>query len=118
MNSTKKFQRLEARFERLKAGLAQVGPIQVGTITRRMDRRRSATAPGGWVERGPYYQWTWKERGKTRTRNLRPAQARLWAKAIKNQRKLEKIILSMREVSLKMLEETVPTPSRRRGKAK
>jgi len=115
MLSTKKLQNLQLRYERLKAKLVLIGPIQVGTITRRMDRRRSTTAPGGWVERGPYYQWTWKERGKTVTRNLSAQQARVYGNAIKNQRKMEKILLQMRELSLKILEETVPTPQKRQG---
>lgn len=108
MGSTKKLQQLEERYERLLGKLSHTGLIQVGSITRRIDRRRSATAPGGWVERGPYYQWTWKERGKTRTRNLSPPRARAWGRAIKNQRRLEKIVLEMRELSLRILEESVP----------
>lgn len=105
MTSTKQLQKLEERYEKLRARLSRTGLIQVGSITRRMDRRPSATAPGGWVERGPYYQWTWKERGKTRTRNLSPPRARAWGRAIKSQRRLEKIILEMRELSLRILEE-------------
>ena len=114
MPSTNKQQKLQARFEKLRAQLSKAGLIQVGTITRRMDRRRSDSAPGGWVERGPYYQWTWKEKGKTRTRNLSAARARAWGKAIQNQRKLEKILLAMRELSLKILEETVPSDQKRK----
>lgn len=102
--SSKKAEQLQARYERLKAKLTQLGPIAVGSITRRMDRRRSASAPGGWVERGPYYQWTWKEKGKTRTRNLNAEQARVIGRAIKNHRQLEKIILQMRDVSHKLHE--------------
>lgn len=114
MPSTKKLRKLDERYEILRAQLSKIGLIQVGTITRRMDRRRSESAPGGWVERGPYYQWTWKERGKTRTRNLSAARARAWGKAIQNQRKLEKILLEMREISLKILEETVPSDQKRK----
>ena len=108
MASTKKLPKLRERYEELRGKLSETGLVQVGTITRRMDRRRSATAPGGWIERGPYYQWTWKERGKTRTRNLSPERSRAWRAAIKNHRRLEKIILEMRKVSLKILEQSVP----------
>jgi hypothetical protein len=95
--TTKKIEKLQARYDALKVRLEAIGPIMVGTITKRMDRRRSDTAPGGYVVRGPYYQWTWKEKGKTRTRNLTPQQARV--------RKLMKIVLRMRDVSLKILQE-------------
>ena len=103
--TTKKIEKLQARYDALKARLEEIGPITVGSITKRMDRRPSDTAPGGYVERGPYYQWTWKEKGKTRTRNLTPQQARIYGRAIKNHRKLMKIVLQMREVSLKILQE-------------
>lgn len=106
MPSTTKLERLEKRYKKLCAKLSETGLIQVGSITRRMDRRPSVAAPGGWIERGPYWQWTWKERGKTRTRNLSPERARAWARAIKNKRRLEKIMLEMRETSLKILEES------------
>ena len=88
----------------------------VGTVTRRIDQRRSPTAPGGYVERGPYHQWTWKEKGKPRTRNLSPARARAWTQAVKNQRRLEKILLELRKVLLAILEETIP-PAAARPKA-
>jgi hypothetical protein len=103
--TTKKIEKLQARYDALKVRLEAIGPIMVGTITKRMDRRRSDTAPGGYVVRGPYYQWTWKEKGKTRTRNLTPQQARVYGQAIKNHRKLMKIVLRMRDVSLKILQE-------------
>lgn len=110
MVSTKNLDKLRARYEKLRVKLARVDLIQVGTITQRMDRRRSPKAPGGWIQRGPYYQWTWKEQGKTRTRNLSAGQARRWAKAIRNHRELQKIILAMREVSFRILQEIAPKP--------
>ena len=117
MKSTNKLERLRERYQQLRRQLSKTGLIQVGTITRRMDRRRSPSAPGGWVERGPYYQWTWKEKGKTRTRNLSATQARAWRKAIQSQRTLEKLLLRMRELSLRILQETVPSsPAQPTGK--
>ena len=56
-------------------------------------------AKGEMQERGPYYQWTFKEAGETRTVNLTHEQARLWAKAIVSYRKLKKIVDEMRRVS-------------------
>jgi len=102
--TTKKMKKLQDRYNTLKARLEAIGPIMVGSITKRMDRRPSKTAPEGYVERGPYYQWTWKEKGKTRTRNLTPEQAKIYQQAIDNNRKLNKIVLQMRQVSLKILE--------------
>lgn len=102
--TVKKLKTMQARYEILKTRLGKIGLMQVGTITRRMDRRPSATAPGGYTERGPYYQWTWKEKGKTRTRNLSARQSRAYGQAIRNHRKLERIVLEMRELSQEILE--------------
>jgi len=95
---------LLSRYERLKSSVAALGLVQIGSIAKRIDQRR---APRGRLRRwGPYYQWTFKEGGKTRTVNLTAQQAREWAKAIRNQRRLEKIARDMRQVSLRILKET------------
>jgi len=109
--------KLRDRYQRLKASVAALGLVQIGTVTQRMDRRPDAS--GRVRERGPYYQWTFKAAAKTRTVNLTREQARLWSQAIGNQRKLEKTIAEMRSVSLRILEETttgVPRRGSKRGK--
>ena len=104
MPEKKNVVRLRERYERLKASVPGLGLVQIGSITERIDRRPNAK--GEMQEWGPYYQWTFKAVGKTRTVNLTREQARLWAKAIASHRKLEKIVDDMRSVSLRILRET------------
>jgi hypothetical protein len=114
MSEKKSVKKLLERYERLKASVAALGLVQIGTVTQRMDRRPDAS--GRLRERGPYYQWTFKAAAKTRTVNLTREQARLWSQAIRNHRKLEKTIAEMRRVSLRILEETTTGVPRRGGK--
>jgi len=101
------------RYERLKASIATVGLIQIGTLTRRLDRR--ADASGRVVERGPYYQWTFKEKGKTRTVNLSAEQAPQWKRAIANRRRLQKIEAQMLTLSSEILRATTVGVATRKG---
>ena len=111
MSETKKVEKLRERYQRLQAEVAALGLVQSGTLTERVDRRPNAR--GEMQERGPYYQWTFKEAGKTRTVNLTREQAAAWALAIANDRKLRTILEEMRAVSLHLLQETTPrVPSR------
>jgi hypothetical protein len=102
---------LRARYERLKASVGALGLVLIGSVSERIDRRTDAQ--GRVREWGPYYQWTFKEGGKTRTVNLTREQAAVWTKAIRNHRKLEKILEELRKVSLKILEETTEGVVRR-----
>jgi hypothetical protein len=116
MSEKKSVEKLLERYERLKASIAALGLVQIGTVSERMDRRPNAQ---GHVEaRGPYYQWTFKVAAKTRTVNLTREQARQWVEAIQNHRRLEKTIAEMRSVSLRILQETtLGVPARgNRGK--
>jgi hypothetical protein len=103
MKTKQTIQRLQQRYEMLKAKIAHIGLIQVGTITKRVDRRDSPTSPGGKRDYGPYYQWTFKRSGKTVTKNLTKYQAKEYGKAIANYRNLQKNIIEMRKISLKIL---------------
>ena len=109
--------RWKQRYQTLQDRLQNVGLLLVGTITRRFDRRPDPHAPGQFKTHGPYYQWTFKDRGKTQTVNLTAAQARLFGQAIRNHRALEKTLLEMRTLSRKILHETtegVPKRTRRK----
>ena len=117
MRDDERTRRWELRFEAAKKKNAGLGLVLTGTITARMDRRADPRHPRRMIERGPYYQWTFKERGKTRTVNLSAQQAKVFGQAIRNQRKLEQIALEMRDLSLKILQaRTVGV--RKRGAAK
>ena len=103
----------KSRYETLKTRIGRLGLVLVGTITQRIDRRPDPNASGGLKEYGPYYQWTFKEKGKTKTVNLTAPQAREYGKAIRNHRSLEHMILEMRGLSLKILQATTEgVPSR------
>jgi len=104
MPEAKTVERLRGRYERLKASIGRLGLVQSGSVSERIDRRPDAR--GRLVERGPYYQWTFKAAGKTRTVNLTRSQAARWAGAIRNHRRLGKIVGEMRSVSLRILKRT------------
>jgi len=117
MRDDEKIRRWELRFEAVKSKVADLGLLLTGTITPRMDRRPDPRHPRCMIERGPYYQWTFKEKGKTRTVNLSAQQAKVFGRAIRNQRKLEEIMLEMRDLSLKILQaQTVGVRKRRSAK--
>jgi hypothetical protein len=106
MGTSKGVRSLREKYRRLQEELAQVGLIALGTITPRTivkphpeDKRRKKTY-------GPYYQWTYKLQGKTVTVNLTKDQAVEFQKAIDNQRRLERILKKMLELSGTILQST------------
>jgi len=50
---------------------------------------------------GPYYQWSYKLRGKTVSRRLTPEQAKLCEEWLENHHRLKNIIRKMETLSLK-----------------
>lgn len=117
MKTNKTIQKLQKRYDRLKSKIMDISLVQVGTITKRIDRRDSPTSPGSKREYGPYYQWTFKRCGKTVTVNLTRHQAKEYGKAIANHQKLQKTIIEMREISLKILQADTEGVSRRKTRA-
>lgn len=75
-----------------------------GTISERRIVRDNPNAAGETKTYGPYYQWTWKQKGKTVTVNLTKSQAQTYQRAIENHRKMERIVGQMRRLSLEILE--------------
>jgi len=108
-------QRMEKRYARLSARLAKLGPVLQGTITERTIRRDDPNEPGGHKTYGPYYQWTFKRRGKTVTVNLSRSQAKHYQRAIDNHRKLEETTQKMRELSHQILEKTTTGVAKRKA---
>ncbi len=98
-------QRLRRRFERLAAGLGKSGWILLGTIHERRIPKPDNTAETADTY-GPYYQWTFRQKGRTVTVNLSASQARAFRRAIQRQRKLEAILAQMRALSRQYLEAT------------
>lgn len=97
----------ENRYRQLAAQLADIGMISAGTLTRRYTR---CTSPGCKCRadppqpHGPYWQWTRKIDGKTVTRRLTPAEAKLYHEWIANDRRLRRIIDQMRTTAAKAAE--------------
>ena len=107
---------MERRYRQLAARLAKLQVMVQGTITERTIERELAAAPGKKKVYGPYYQWTFKQKGKTVTVNLAIKQAQAYQRAIEEHRKMENIVNEMRQLSLKILEmKTVGVVKRKRG---
>jgi len=106
MERQKEVNAMRQRYARLASRLAKTGPIAQGTITERTIERPDPAEPGKMKRFGPYYQWTFKEKGKTVTVNLSKAQVRPYQRAIDTHRKMEKALNEMRALSLRILENT------------
>lgn len=97
----------ENRYRQLAGQLADIGMISAGTLTRRYTR---CTSPGCKCRadppqpHGPYWQWTRKIDGKTVTRRLSTAEAKLYREWITNDRQLRRIIDQMRTTAAKAAE--------------
>jgi hypothetical protein len=115
MAEAKKAAVLRAQYARLAGALGRPGLLLQGTIGERTIRRAVAGVEKSY---GPYYQWTWKERGKTVTVNLSAAQRNAFERAIKNQRKLEATLERLRELSRRILELTTTGVPRRTSRKK
>ncbi|MBN1472609.1 MAG: hypothetical protein JW925_12575 [Syntrophaceae bacterium] len=87
------------RYEQLKKMIGDVEYILKGTITDRYYDLGGKTC-------GPYYQWTFKEGGKTKTVNLSKEQNEEYGKAIRNYKKIKEILKEMEEISLQILDMT------------
>lgn len=96
-------ERLRRRLKRLAAQLGRTGCVLVGTIRPRWIPGRHGKSP---KPLGPYYQWTFKERGKTVTVNLAASQVKLFQQAIDRQRRAEELLAEMRDLSRQYLEAT------------
>ena len=94
----------ERRYRELAGKLAEIGLIASGSITRRSTR---CGTPGCHCHadppqlHGPYFQWTAKVNGKTVTRRLSEAEARIYEEWIANDRQLRAVITEMREIAAK-----------------
>ena len=106
---------IRRRFRRLAKELGRAEWILQGTIRpRRIPARRAGTASVRLY--GPYYQWTFKDAGKTVTVNLSAAQNRACQQAIRRQRRIETMLAQMRALSRQYLESTIQGVVRRKHK--
>ncbi len=116
MKKEKKLDVLRRRYAQTRRHLAPTGWLLQGTITERTIRREDPERPGKHKVYGPYYQWTWKQKGKTVTVNLTPSQAQAYRQAIGNNQALEETLREMRSLSLNVLEATTPGVKKRRSR--
>lgn len=107
---------LERRYAKLVERLGKTALILQGTITERTILRADLQDPRREKAYGPYYQWTFKQTGKTTTVNLTASQAKAYQKAIDNHHGMAKIIQQMRDLSLRILEETTVGVKRRKAR--
>ena len=95
------------RYRELAAQLQDVGYIAAGSITRRHTRCANTNCRCHGEPphmHGPYWQWTAKVDGKTVTRRLNEAEAKLYQEWVANDRQLRAIITQMRQVAAKATE--------------
>ncbi|MBI4372054.1 MAG: hypothetical protein HY552_07130 [Elusimicrobia bacterium] len=96
------------RYDRLRRSLARIGFVCKGSmIKRHMPCGRSGcrcvAGPSHW--HGPYFQWTWKVKGKTVSVRLTAQQAKLMSGYVLNDRRLRRVVDEMRDLSLKVVQE-------------
>ena len=98
-------QRLDAEYAELKQQLLEIGFALQGSLTERWMECGKATCAcreDDGSRHGPYFQWSWKVGGKTKSVFLNPEQAMLCKEWIANNRRLERIVKRMRSISLRM----------------
>jgi len=91
-------------YEALKEALRRLGYVRPGSLVRRFmpcgkPSCRCMSDPP--TLHGPYYQWTLRVGGKTKTVRLTEDQARLCEEWIANHRKLKGIVRRMKAMSLR-----------------
>ncbi len=116
MKNNQSLDAMQRRYESLKKRLGNIGLVLQGTITQRNIVRDDPEKPGRKKVLGPYYQWTFKEKGKTTTVNLTASQANIYQKAINNYRKMIDISRKMINISLEICEKSTIGVKKRKSK--
>ena len=94
---------LQAEIKQLKAALVEIGIVLRGSVT---ERYMPCGRPGCRCQakpaalHGPYFQWTTKVDGKTKTVRLRPEEVPLYREWIANGRRLDQIIRNWEQTGL------------------
>jgi hypothetical protein len=98
-------------YQRLQAQLGQTSWICHGTLVARPLVRQ---VRGRKIQKGPYYLWTSKVKGRTVSVALSKTQYRLLAQAIANHRQLQKTLERMHAFTLRMVLKKVPGVRKRK----
>ena len=86
----------------LKQELEQLSYFCKGTVLERMmkcGQQRCACHQDPSKRHGPYFEWTYKEKGKTVNRRLRPEEVPIYETATQQYRKLQSVLKRMEQVS-------------------
>ena len=89
-------------FAGLKQELDKVTYFCKGTVLKRMmkcGQQRCACHQDPAKRHGPYFEWTYKENGRTVNRRLRPEEAPVYQAATQQYRKLQSVLKQMERVS-------------------
>lgn len=90
------------RFQDLKADLAQIAYFSKGTVLARMVKCGRPKCPCGSNPKkrhGPYFEWTYKENGKTVNVRLTPEAAPIFQNASKQYRTLKSTLARLEKFS-------------------
>lgn len=105
----------KAKFKALKREVLTLGFARPGSLVRRwMPCGNPACRCMAQPPRlhGPYYQWTYKVRGKTKTLRLSEEHARLCQEWCRNHKRLKRLVRQMEHVSLKETDRALGAISR------
>lgn len=94
------------RFQELKNELAQLEFFSKGTVLARMMKCGKIQCPCHTKpakRHGPYYEWTYKVRGKTVNVRLDPEAAPIYQAAVQQNRKLKSILIRLEKLSRQAL---------------
>lgn len=106
------------RFRELKAGLLRIGYFSKGTVLARRMKCGKPKCPcqsDPNKRHGPYYEWTYKENGKTVNVRLTAESAPLFQEAGRQYRQLKAILARLEKLSrqaIGRLAKNVSTPPR------
>jgi len=90
------------RFVSLKRELEALGYFCKGTVLKRMmkcGQKRCACQHDSSMRHGPYFEWTYKAKGKTINIRLQPEEAPVYQKAVDEYRKLKSLLTRMERLS-------------------
>lgn len=89
-------------FDGLKEELGQLQYFCKGTVLKRMmkcGQKRCPCHTDPAKRHGPYFEWTYKQKGKTVNIRLRPEEAPVYEAAIQQYRRLKSILIRMERLS-------------------
>lgn len=98
--------RYAQQYKELKAEFLGLGYVLQGSVIERwMECGKSACQchANTQARHGPYYQWSWKTRGRTVSVYLDKEQATLCKDWIRNNRRMQRILTRIRALSLRVI---------------